>query len=77
MNLPKLKMDIPCKRNIKDDPEFTSQVLPMLPRDEIHMISRITEIDPNGGKYLNGYISAEYDIDPSSWIFGSFNTSVR
>ena len=73
MNQPKKKMDaaIVRKMDVDIDPEFKAQVLPMLPRDESHMIDRITSIVPDGGRYGRGYISAEYDIDSSSWMFAS------
>ncbi len=41
-----------------------------LPLDEMLLVDRITVINNNGGKYGNGQIVAEFDINPDLWFFG-------
>jgi len=41
-----------------------------LPLPNMLMLDRITDIAPKGGRYNQGYVSAELDIDPSLWFFG-------
>ncbi len=40
-----------------------------LPLPNMLMISRIVEINDNGGKHGKGYIEAELDITPDLWFF--------
>jgi len=40
-----------------------------LPLPPMLMISRITDISNEGGKYGKGYIHAEFDITPDLWFF--------
>ena len=41
-----------------------------LPVDNMLMLDRICEIDPNGGQFGKGYMRAELDINPDLWFFG-------
>ena len=40
-----------------------------LPTDQMLMFDRISEINDSGGKYSEGKISAELDINPELWFF--------
>ena len=40
-----------------------------LPMPPMLMIDRILEISDSGGKYGNGFIKAELDINPVNWFF--------
>jgi 3-hydroxyacyl-[acyl-carrier protein] dehydratase / trans-2-decenoyl-[acyl-carrier protein] isomerase len=42
---------------------------PRLPRPNMLMLDRITQIETRGGKYGLGYINGEFDIDPKLWFF--------
>ncbi|MFZ3044801.1 MAG: beta-ketoacyl synthase N-terminal-like domain-containing protein, partial [Desulfatirhabdiaceae bacterium] len=39
-----------------------------LPGDRMHLIDRVTQVDPTGGKYGFGYIRAEADIHADDWF---------
>ncbi len=39
-----------------------------LPSDKMHLIDRVLELDPGGGRYGLGFISAEADITPDKWF---------
>ncbi len=39
-----------------------------LPGGKMHLIDRVTELDPKGGKFNLGFISAEADIKPDMWF---------
>ncbi|HSO67064.1 MAG TPA: hypothetical protein VLP30_04330, partial [Desulfatirhabdiaceae bacterium] len=39
-----------------------------LPDDRMHLIDRVTQVDPTGGKYGFGYIRAEADIHADDWF---------
>ena len=47
---------------------FNSDV--RLPKNEMLMISRITNIDNHGGNFSKGIIKAEFDINSDLWFFG-------
>lgn len=40
-----------------------------LPKDNMLMIDRIVDINPDGGEYGKGRIVAELDINPGLWFF--------
>ena len=40
-----------------------------LPKDNMLMIDRIVDINPDGGEYGKGSIVAELDINPGLWFF--------
>ena len=42
---------------------------PKLPKPQMLMIDRITEVSKDGGKYGNGIVVAELDIRPDLWFF--------
>ncbi|HPQ41204.1 MAG TPA: type I polyketide synthase, partial [bacterium] len=41
---------------------------PVLPGGRMHLIDRITELNPSGGPCGLGYVRAEADIDPEAWF---------
>jgi PfaB family protein len=40
-----------------------------LPASKLLMIDRVVSFHPDGGKYSNGYIRSEKDVDPGEWFF--------
>lgn len=40
----------------------------ILPGGRMHLIDRVREFDPNGGRFGLGFISAEADITPDKWF---------
>jgi len=51
--------------------EFKSLPLdnpPVLPGGKMHLIDRIVEMNPTGGRYGLGKVKAEADIDPNAWF---------
>ena len=39
-----------------------------LPGKRMHLIDRVTEFDPYGGRFKSGFIAAEADIKPDAWF---------
>lgn len=49
--------------------ELFSDDSPKLPKPNMLMFDRIAEISEDGGKYGNGLVVAELDINPDLWFF--------
>ena len=41
----------------------------LLPAPPMLMVDRITEVSAVGGKYVKGFLKAEFDISPEQWFF--------
>ena len=56
-------------KNLGLDVGMLGENAPKFPKDNMCMVSRITEVSAKGGKYGNGYVEAELDITPDLWFF--------
>jgi 3-hydroxyacyl-[acyl-carrier protein] dehydratase/trans-2-decenoyl-[acyl-carrier protein] isomerase len=49
--------------------ELDGMACPRLPLPNMLMLDRITQISGSGGKYGQGEVEAEFDVQPDAWFF--------